>query len=40
LELNLEPSSGHNEFDEKHYGLASELVSQFVDKLLKGLKVD
>jgi NAD-dependent deacetylase len=40
LELNLEPSSGHNEFDEKHYGLASELVNQFVDKLLKGLKVD
>jgi NAD-dependent deacetylase len=40
IELNLEPSSCHNEFDEKYYGLASELVSQFVDKLLKGLKVD
>jgi NAD-dependent deacetylase len=40
LELNLEPSSGQSEFAEKHYGLASELVSQFVDTLLKGLKID
>ena len=40
IELNLEPSTGQNEFAEKHYGLASELVSQFVDILLKGLKID
>jgi NAD-dependent deacetylase len=40
VELNLEPSIGHNEFAEKHYGLASEIVTQFVDTLLKGLKID
>jgi NAD-dependent deacetylase len=36
IELNLEPSFGQNEFSEKHYGPASELVSEFVDTLLKG----
>ena len=40
IELNLEPSTGQNEFAEKHYGLATELVTQFVDTLLKGLKID
>jgi NAD-dependent deacetylase len=40
IELNLEPSSGQNEFAEKHYGPASELVGQFVDTLLKGHKFD
>lgn len=40
IELNLEPSTGQNKFAEKHYGLASELVTQFVDTLLKGLKID
>jgi len=38
IELNLEPSSGQSAFSEKHYGLASELVSQFVDTLLKDFK--
>jgi NAD-dependent deacetylase len=40
VELNLKPSLGQNEFNEKHYGPASELVGQFVDSLLKGFKVD
>jgi NAD-dependent deacetylase len=40
IELNLEPSTGQNEFAEKHYGPASELVSKFVDNLLKGHKFD
>ncbi|EMB4083668.1 NAD-dependent protein deacylase, partial [Klebsiella aerogenes] len=26
-----------SEFAEKHYGLASEVVPEFIDKLLKGL---
>ncbi|MGJ8682592.1 Sir2 family NAD+-dependent deacetylase [Paraglaciecola sp.] len=34
IELNLEPSSGQTEFDEKHYGVASQLVPEFVEKLL------
>jgi NAD-dependent deacetylase len=40
VELNLEPSSVQSEFAEKHYGLASELVEQFFDTLLKGHKFD
>ena len=40
VELNLEPSSGQSEFNEKHYGAASELVGQFVDTLLKGSEID
>lgn len=40
VELNMEPSSGQSEFTEKHYGPATELVSEFVDTLLKGLKID
>jgi NAD-dependent deacetylase len=38
VELNMEPSSGQNEFTEKHYGPATELVSKFVNTLLKGVK--
>ena len=37
VELSLEPSQVGSEFEEKHYGLASEVVPAFVDKLLKGL---
>ena len=37
VELNLEPSQVGSEFEEKHYGLASAVVPEFVDKLLKGL---
>lgn len=37
VELNLEPSQVGSEFEEKHYGLASVVVPEFVDKLLKGL---
>ncbi len=38
VELNLEPSLGENKFTEKHYGLASKLVSQFVDTLLSNIQ--
>lgn len=37
VELNLEPSLVGNEFAERHYGLASEVVPEFVHKLLRGL---
>ncbi|MBK4715201.1 MULTISPECIES: Sir2 family NAD+-dependent deacetylase [Tenebrionibacter/Tenebrionicola group] len=37
VELNLEPSQVGSEFEEKHYGLASQVVPAFVEKLLKGL---
>jgi NAD-dependent deacetylase len=37
VELNLEPSQVGSEFEEKHYGLASEVVPEYVEKLLKGL---
>ena len=37
VELNLEPSQVGSEYEEKHYGLASSVVPEFVDKLLKGL---
>ncbi|WP_293769539.1 Sir2 family NAD+-dependent deacetylase [uncultured Pantoea sp.] len=36
VELNLEPSQVGNEFAERHYGLASEVVPEFVHKLLRG----
>jgi NAD-dependent deacetylase len=36
VELNLEPSSGQNNFAEKHYGKAGTLVPDFVEKLLQG----
>lgn len=35
VELNLEPSQVQSEFQEKHYGLASEVVPEYVDRLLK-----
>ncbi|EKY3117826.1 NAD-dependent protein deacylase [Cronobacter turicensis] len=37
VELNLEPSQVGSEFEEKHYGLASHVVPEYVEKLLKGL---
>lgn len=37
VELNLEPSQVGSEFEEKRYGLASAVVPEFVEKLLKGL---
>ncbi|WP_313652244.1 Sir2 family NAD+-dependent deacetylase [Pantoea sp.] len=36
VELNLEPSQVGNEFAERHYGLASEVVPEFVHTLLRG----
>lgn len=35
VELNTEPSQVGSEFAEKHYGLASEVVPAFIDKLLQ-----
>jgi len=35
IELNLEPSQVGSEFEEKEYGLASEVVPKFVQDLLK-----
>ena len=35
VELNLEPSQVGSEFEEKHYGLASDVVVDFVNKLIK-----
>ncbi|MGL5700941.1 MAG: NAD-dependent protein deacylase, partial [Kluyvera sp.] len=37
VELNLEPSQVGSEFEEKHYGLASEVVPAYVENLLKTL---
>lgn len=37
VELNLEPSQVGNQFAEKHYGLASEVVPAWVEKFQKGL---
>jgi len=37
VELNLEPSQVGNEFAERHYGLASEEVPQFVHGFLRSL---
>lgn len=34
VELNLEPSQVGSEFEEKHYGLASQVVPDFVERLL------
>lgn len=36
MELNLEPSQVENQFNEKHYGPASEVVPHFVHKFLVG----
>ncbi|WP_339720375.1 Sir2 family NAD+-dependent deacetylase [uncultured Paraglaciecola sp.] len=40
VELNMEPSSGQNEFAEKHYGPATEIVTKFVNSLQEGFKLD
>lgn len=37
VELNLEPSQVGSEFEEKHYGLASAVVPEFIERMLKGL---
>ncbi|KAB8313342.1 NAD-dependent protein deacylase [Erwinia endophytica] len=37
IELNLEPSQVGSEFEEKEYGLASDVVPKFVQNLLKKL---
>jgi NAD-dependent deacetylase len=34
VELNLEPSNGENLFQQKIYGNASQIVPEFVDRLL------
>ena len=34
VELNLEPSDGHSLFAERHYGPASRIVPEFVDRIL------
>jgi NAD-dependent deacetylase len=36
IELNLEPSDGNHMFNESHCGLASELVPNYVEKILRG----
>ncbi|RRZ90251.1 Sir2 family NAD+-dependent deacetylase [Erwinia sp. 198] len=38
VELNLEPSQVGSEFEEKQYGLASEVVPEFVQRLLAKIK--
>lgn len=35
IELNMEPSEGHSLFAERHYGPASQIVPQFVERVLK-----
>ncbi|EKT56381.1 NAD-dependent deacetylase [Providencia sneebia DSM 19967] len=34
VELNLEPSQVESEFDEKHYGLASQIVVEYINNLI------
>lgn len=38
VELNFELSQVGSEFEEKYYGLVSQVVLEFVDKFLKGLQ--
>ncbi|OTA19681.1 NAD-dependent deacylase [Xenorhabdus beddingii] len=40
VELNLEPSQVESLFDEKHYGHASEIVTQYVRSLIQQMKAD
>ncbi|MBC8954200.1 Sir2 family NAD+-dependent deacetylase [Xenorhabdus sp. PB62.4] len=40
VELNLEPSQVESLFDEKHYGYASEIVTQYVQSLIQQVKAD
>lgn len=37
VELNLEPSSGANNFDDRIYGPATEIVPAFVEKILRNV---
>lgn len=37
VELNLEPSQVESEFEEKHYGLASQVVVDYVNQLMSEL---
>lgn len=39
VELNLEPSQVESEFDEKHYGLASQVVVEYINQLIMQLQV-
>lgn len=39
VELNLEPSLVGSEFEEKHYGPASKVVPEYVDRLLEKIAV-
>ncbi|MDX6804425.1 NAD-dependent protein deacylase, partial [Serratia marcescens] len=36
MELNMEPRQVESQFDEQHYGLASEVVPRFVHTFLVG----
>lgn len=40
VELNMEPSSAQNEFAERYYGPATELVPKFVNSLIQGFTFD
>ncbi len=39
VELNLEPSQVESEFEEKHYGLASKVVVEYINNLITELNV-
>lgn len=39
VELNLEPSQVESQFDEKHYGAATEIVEKYISALLAELKL-
>lgn len=39
VELNLEPSQVESEFEEKHYGLASQVVVDYVNDLIVSLRM-
>lgn len=38
VEINLEPSIGHTEFAQTHYGKATEMVPEFVQQIIKQLR--
>ncbi|MDX7991342.1 NAD-dependent protein deacylase [Xenorhabdus sp. Reich] len=40
VELNLDPSQVESLFDEKHYGHASQIVTQYVQSLIQQIKAD
>ncbi|EKT63784.1 NAD-dependent deacetylase, partial [Providencia burhodogranariea DSM 19968] len=39
VELNLEPSQVESEFEEKHYGLASQVVVDYINDLMTSLRM-